>query len=79
MFPAVVAFEQVGGDSPELDEFVLLQALSQRYVVEVVVGVDGCAQSLWRTMTWVEKLQTKTKKRTPCPKWPTAYMDTLPT
>lgn len=25
---------------------MLLQALGQRYVIEVVIGVDGCAQSL---------------------------------
>lgn len=40
LFPAVVALEQVGSDSPEFNQLVLLQALRQGDVVEVVVGVD---------------------------------------
>ncbi len=39
LFPAVVALEEVGSDSPELNQLVLLQALSQRDVVKVVVGI----------------------------------------
>lgn len=46
LFPAVVALEQVGCDPPELDQLMLLQALGQRDVVKVVIGVDGGAQSL---------------------------------
>ena len=48
LFPAVVALEQVSCDPPELDQIVLLQALSQRDVVEVVVGIDGSAHGLVR-------------------------------
>ena len=39
LFPAVVALEEVGSDSPELNQLVLLQTLSQRDVVKVVVGI----------------------------------------
>lgn len=49
LLPAVVAFEKVGGNSSEFDELVLLQALGQRYVIKVVIGVDGCTQSLCDT------------------------------
>ena len=48
LFPAVVALEEVGGDSPELDQFVLLKPLGQGDIVKVVVGVDGGAQGLGR-------------------------------
>lgn len=46
LFPAVVALVEVGCDAPELDQFVLLQALSQRYVIKVVVGINGSSQTL---------------------------------
>lgn len=39
LLPAVVALEEVGGDSPELNQLVLLQALGQRDVVKVVIGI----------------------------------------
>ena len=41
LLPAVVALVQVGGDSSELDELVLLEHLRQRDVVEIVEGVDA--------------------------------------
>lgn len=46
LFPAVVALEQVGCDPPELNQLVFLQALGQRDVVEIVVGINGSAQRL---------------------------------
>lgn len=48
LLPAVIALEEVGSDSPELDQLVLLQALGQRDVVEVVVGIYRCPQGLTR-------------------------------
>ncbi|KAF3847983.1 hypothetical protein F7725_021011 [Dissostichus mawsoni] len=39
-------FPAVSCDPPELDQIVLLQALSQRDVVEVVVGIDGSTHGL---------------------------------
>lgn len=49
LFPAVVSFEKVGGDPPELDQLMFLQTLGQRDVVEVVIGVNGSTQSLVET------------------------------
>lgn len=46
LFPAVVAFKKIGCDPSEFNQLVLLQALGERDVVEVVVCVDGCAQRL---------------------------------
>jgi hypothetical protein len=46
LLPPIIALVQIGGDSPELDEFVLLQLLRQRNVIEVVKGVDGGPQAL---------------------------------
>lgn len=46
LLPAVVALEQISCDPPEFNQLVLLQTLSQGDVVKVVIGVDGCAQSL---------------------------------
>lgn len=40
LFPAVVALEQVGSDSPEFNQLVLLQALRQGDVVKVVIGIN---------------------------------------
>lgn len=39
LFPAVVALEKVGSDSPKLNQLVLLQALRQGDVVKVVVCI----------------------------------------
>lgn len=39
LFPAVVALEEVSSDSPELNQLVPLQALGQRDVVKVIVGI----------------------------------------
>lgn len=49
LFPAVVAFKKIGCDPPEFNQLVLLQALGERDVVEVVVSVDGSAQRLSNT------------------------------
>lgn len=46
LFPAVVALEEVGSDSPELNQLVLLQPLGQGDVVKVVIGIYGCPQCL---------------------------------
>ena len=46
LLPAVVPLEEVGRDSPELDQPVLLQPLGEGNVVEVVVGVYRRPQSL---------------------------------
>lgn len=46
LFPAVVALKQVGSDSPELNQLVLLQALGQWDVVKVIVGIYWCSQCL---------------------------------
>jgi len=46
LLPAIVALVQVCADSSELDQLVLLQPLSQRYVVKVVESVDGRTKTL---------------------------------
>ena len=46
LLPAIVALEEVGGDSPELNQLVLLEPLGQRDVVKVVVGVYRCPHGL---------------------------------
>jgi hypothetical protein len=46
LLPAVVPLVEVGGDSAELDELVLLELLRQRDVVEVVERVDARLQAV---------------------------------
>ena len=41
LLPAVVALVEVGGDAPELDQFVSLQLLGQRNVIEIVECING--------------------------------------
>ena len=41
LLPAVVAFVQVGSDSPELDELVFFKLLRKRNIVKVVERVDA--------------------------------------
>lgn len=39
LFPAVVALEEIGSNPPELNQLMLLQALGQRDVIKVVIGI----------------------------------------
>lgn len=46
LFPAVVALIEVGGNATEFNQLMLLKALRQGDVVEVVIGIDGGTQAL---------------------------------
>ena len=46
LLPAVIAFEEIGRDSPELNQLVFFQALGEGDVVKVVIGVYRCPKSL---------------------------------
>jgi hypothetical protein len=46
LLPAVVPLVEVGGDSAELDELVLLELLRQRDVIEIVERVDARLQAV---------------------------------
>ena len=58
VLPAVVALVEVRSDPTERHQWVVLQRLRERNVVEVVASVDACAQGLVVLFLDVQRVQT---------------------